>query len=184
MDSQETAMSTDGSSPLTEGDRDLVVHQAQEAFATGQISHEDLVAHLEVVLTARTSADLVPVLAALPEPGAGRTLVLTGMNGWFRRGGVWRVPGAITVESEYGKVDLDLSRAIFEQPSVDIQLQLTYGRARITVPADAVVDLDGLTTVWKQPRYRAPQGAGTGGPTIRIFGSMEYGRLKVRHARR
>ena len=28
MDSQETPMSTDGSSPLTEGDRDLVVHQA------------------------------------------------------------------------------------------------------------------------------------------------------------
>jgi hypothetical protein len=67
-------------------------------------------------------------------------------------------------------VDLDLSRAIFEEPSVVIQLQLTYGRARITVPADAVVDLDGLTTVWKQPKYRAPQGAGTGGPTIRIFG--------------
>jgi hypothetical protein len=184
MDSQETAMSTDGSSPLTEGDRDLVVHRAQEAFATGQISHDDLVAHLDVVLTARTSADLVPVLAVLPVPGAGRTLALTGMNGWFRRDGVWRVPGAITVESEYGKVDLDLSRAIFEEPSVDITLQLTYGRARITVPADAVVDLDSLTTVWKQPRYRAPKGAGTGGPTIRIDGTMEYGRLKVRHARR
>lgn len=83
-----------------------------------------------------------------------------------------------------GQVDLDLSRVIFEEPSVVIQLQLTYGRARITVPADAVVDLDGLTTVRKQPKYRAPQGAGTGGPTIRIFGTMEYGRLKARHARR
>ncbi len=170
--------------PLTEGDRDLAVHRAQEAFAAGEISHEDLVAHLDVVLTARTSADLVPVLAALPERGAARTLVLTGMNGWFRRDGVWRVPGAITVESEYGKVDLDLSRAIFEEPSVDIELQLTHGRARITVPADAVVDLDGLTAVWKQPKYRPPTRAGAGGPRIRIFGTMEYGRLKVRHARR
>lgn len=74
-------MSTDGSSPLTEGDRDLVVHQAQDAFASGQISHEDLVAHLDVVLTARNSTDLVPVLAALPQRAAGRTLVLTGVNG-------------------------------------------------------------------------------------------------------
>ena len=49
-----------------EGDRDLVVHQAQETFATGQISQEDLVAHLDVVLTAHTSTDLVPVLAELP----------------------------------------------------------------------------------------------------------------------
>lgn len=177
-------MPSEETTPLTEGDRDLVVQRAQEAFAAGQISHEDLVAHLDVVLSASTSADMVPVLAALPERGAGRTLVLTGMNGRFRRDGVWRVPGEITVESEYGKVDLDLSRAIFEEPSVDIVLQLTYGRARITVPADAVVDLDGLTTVWKQPHYRAPQRVATGGPRIRILGTMEYGRLKVRHARR
>jgi hypothetical protein len=69
------------------------------------------------------------------------------------------VPGTrvLKVDSDYGKVDLDLSRAIIENPVVDIELRLRFGGAKITVPGDAVVDLDDWRTVWKQPVYRVPQ---------------------------
>lgn len=150
-------------------------------IAEGHISHEQMDAYLQAVLTAKTPGELVPVLASLPDPNTGRTLVLAGKSGQFRRRGAWRVPRVLKVESEYGRVDIDLSRAIFENPVVDIELQLQFGRARITVPYDAVVDIDDLSAVWKQPIYKARQRFDAGGPRIRISGTMEYGRVKIRH---
>jgi hypothetical protein len=53
-------------------------------------------------------------------------------------------------------VHLDLSRAVIEHPAVDIELQLGTGKAKITVPRDAIVDVEGLRTGWKDPRYKDP----------------------------
>jgi hypothetical protein len=64
---------------------------------------------------------------------------------------------------------------------VDIELQLRFGRARITLPDDAVVDIEDLSTIWKQPIYDTQQCFDAGGPRIRISCTMEYGRLKIRH---
>ena len=93
------------------------------------------------------------------------------------------MPRFLRVESAYGRVRLDLSRAIIEHPVVDIELQLGTGGARITVPRDAVVDAEGLRTEWKDMRYKAPRRSRPG-PKIRISGTMGFGRLKIRHARR
>jgi hypothetical protein len=49
------------------------------------------------------------------------------------------------------------------------------------LPDDAVVDIDDLRTVRKQPIDKIPQRFDAGGPRIRISGTMEYGRLKIRH---
>ncbi|MEU5882328.1 hypothetical protein [Spirillospora sp. NPDC047279] len=64
---------------------------------------------------------------------------------------------------------------------VDIELQLGTGRAKITVPRDAI---DGLQTVCKDTLYTPRRNARAGGPTIRISGTMGFGRLKIRHAHR
>ena len=97
------------------------------------------------------------------------------LDGWLARR--WHV------ESEFGKVDLDMTRAAFESPVTDIELQLRFGGAKITAPRDAVVAIDDLRTEWKQPTYKDPTRSEAGGPRIRITGSMEFGRLKVRHGR-
>jgi hypothetical protein len=101
----------------------------------------------------------------------------------IRRRGAWRVPRFLKVESAFGRVRLDLSRAVIEHPVIDIELHLGTGRATITVPRDATVDVEGLRTVWKDPRYK-PRGPRTGAPKIRISGAMGFGRLRIRHARR
>jgi hypothetical protein len=182
-----TSMPNNVPPPITEDDREATITRLQEAFAEGHISHAEMDAHLQAVLTAKTRGELTPVLASLPDTNTGRTLILAGKSGRFRRRGAWRVPRVLKVESEYGKLDLDLSQAVFENPVVDIELQLRFGRARITLPDDAVVDMDDLSTVWKQPIYQTPQLYKTpqrfeaGGPRIRISGTMEYGRLKIRH---
>lgn len=76
-------------------------------------------------------------------------------------------------------------RAVLEHPAVDIELRLGTGRAQITVPRDAIADVEDLHTGWKDSRYKAPQHSPRpGGPRIRISGTMGFGRLKIRHARR
>jgi len=81
-------------------------------------------------------------------------------------------------------VRLDLSRAIFEHPVVDIELHLDTGGATITVPRDAIVDVEGLRTGWKDVRHKARRPSRPGGPKIRILGTMGFGRLRIRYARR
>ncbi|GAB2864556.1 hypothetical protein GCM10027176_77960 [Actinoallomurus bryophytorum] len=79
---------------------------------------------------------------------------------------------------------LDLSRAVIEHPVVDIELRLGTGGAKITVPRDAIVEVEELRTGWKDSRYKPRRRSGSGGPRIRISGTMGFGRLKIRHARR
>jgi hypothetical protein len=171
------------SEPLPLGsDRDTAVKRIQDAFAEGQISHQDLDERLSSVLTARTRHEVLAALDSLPMPAEDRVVRIDAMKGTIRRSGAWRVPRVLHIESDYGSVDLDFCRAAFETPVIDVELQLRFGKAKITVPAGAVVDLDELQTVWKQPRYTPPQQlTQTRGPLIRISGSMEYGRLRIRH---
>jgi hypothetical protein len=136
------------------------------------------------VLTAEGRGELVSVLASLPAEKPGSTSTIAAAGGRIRRGGRWRVPRILKVESAFGRVRLDLSRAVIEHPVVDIQLQLGTGSAKITVPRDAIVDIEGVHSGWKDSRYRTPRRSRPGGPTIRISGTMGFGRLKVRHARR
>ncbi|MEU2287027.1 DUF1707 domain-containing protein [Streptomyces sp. NPDC013178] len=177
-----TSLPEDPPSAISEGDRDTAVQRLQEAYSQGHISHEELDERLHQVLTARTRGELVAALASLPEENAGTTSTIAAAAGRIKRRGAWRVPRILKVESAYGRVRLDLSRAVIEHPVVDIELQLGTGRATITVPRDATVEFEDLRTGWKDTRYKPRARSRPGGPTIRICGTMGYGRLKIRHA--
>lgn len=168
----------------SDGDRDAAVERVQNAYAEGHISHEEMDQRLHQVLTATTHGELMSALASLPEEKPGTTSTIAAASGRIRRRGAWRVPRLLKVESAFGKVHLDLSRAVIEHPVVDIELKLATGRATIRVPRDAVVDFESLHTGWKDTRYKPQRRPGPGGPKIRISGTMGFGRLKIRHARR
>jgi len=169
---------------VNDDDRDKAVQRLQEAYSAGYISHEEMEERLEQALKAKTRGDLVEAMDALPAEDAPATSTISAATGRIKRRGAWRVPRFLKVESSFGKVNLDLSRAVFEHSEVDIELHLGTGRAKITVPRDAVVDLEGLKTVWKPTHYKPPRSQRPGGPKIRIIGAMGMGRLKVRHSRR
>ncbi|MEV0226774.1 DUF1707 domain-containing protein [Streptomyces sp. NPDC050704] len=169
---------------ISEDDRDTAVQRLQAAYAEEHISHEELDERLHQVLTAKTRSELDSPLASLPEEKADTTSTIAAAGGRIRRRGAWRVPRFLKVESAFGRVHLDLSRAVIEHPAVDIELQLGTGRAKITVPRDAIVDFEELHTGWKDTRYKTRRSSSPGGPRIRISGTMGFGRLKIRHARR
>ena len=178
-----TSPPEDSPTLIREDDRDMAVQRLQEAYAEGHFSHEELDERLHQVLTAKTHSDLAPALSSLPEKNAGTTSTIAVAGGRIQRRGVWRVPRTLKVESAFGRVHLDLSRAVIEHPVVDIELQLGTGRAKITVPRDAIVDIEDLRTGWKDTLYKARRSPHPGGPKIRISGTMGFGRLKIRHAR-
>jgi hypothetical protein len=179
-----TALPEDRPPLISEDDRDTAVRRLQEAYAEGHISHEDLYERLHQALTVKTHSELMSSLASLPEGNAGTTSKIAAAAGRIRRRGVWRVPRSLKVESAFGRVHLDLSRAVIEHSVVDMELQLGTGRAKITVPRDAIVDVEDLRTGWKDTLYKTRRRSGPGGPRIRISGTMGFGRLKIRHARR
>jgi hypothetical protein len=170
--------------PISEDDRDTAVRRLQEAYAEGRISHEELDERLHLVLTVETHGELAQALTSLPGENASTTATMAAVSGRIRRRGAWRVPRVLRVESAFGRVHLDLSRAVFDHPVVDIEVQLGTGRAKITVPRDAVVDVEDLRTGWKGTLYQTPRRLRPGGPRVRISGIMGLGRLKIRHARR
>ncbi|WP_433190618.1 DUF1707 SHOCT-like domain-containing protein [Actinoallomurus sp. CA-150999] len=169
--------------PISDDDRDTAVRRLQEAYAEGHITHEELDDRLHQVLTAKTHGELASALASLPEENAGTTSTIAAVGGRIQRRGAWRVPRSLTVASALGRVHLDLSRAVIDHPVVDIELRLGTGGAKITVPRDAIVDIEGLHTEWKAPLYTTRRRSRPSGPRIRISGTLGLGRLKIRHAR-
>lgn len=174
----------DASRLVGDDDRDTAVQRLQNAYTGGFISHEELDERLHQVLTAKAHNELEVALTALPAERPATTATIAAAGGRIVRRGVWKVPRNLKVESAFGRVKLDLSRAIFEDPVVDLELQLGTGKGRITVPRNAIVELEGLQTGWKDVRYKPRQPTGPGGPTIRITGAVGFGQLKIRHARR
>ncbi|MHA4815769.1 DUF1707 SHOCT-like domain-containing protein [Streptomyces aculeolatus] len=179
-----TSPQDDASTLVGDEERDSCAGRLRDAYAEGRLTREDMDARLDRALSATTRGELDAALASLPAPDPGRSATIGAATGRIKRSGPWRVPRTLRVESALGRVRLDLSRAVIEHPVVDIVLNVGTGRATITVPHDAVVDLDGVQTGMKDSVYRPPRRAATGGPTIRISGVMGFGRLTVRHARR
>ncbi|WBB58704.1 DUF1707 domain-containing protein [Streptomyces sp. WMMC500] len=179
-----TSPADDASTLVGDEERDSGARRLRDAYAEGRLTREDMDARLDGVLSATTRGELAAALASLPAEDPGTTTTIGAAAGRVRRSGPWRVPRTLRVESAYGRVQLDLSRAVIEHPVVDIVLNVGTGKAAITVPHDAAVDLDGLTTGYRDVVYKPPRRPATGGPTIRITGVMGFGRLTVRHARR
>ena len=176
-------MSPDRWPRVSDDERDTAVERLKQAFAEGHLSSDEMDERLHVALSATSPGELMSALSGLKDTDAGRTVVIEAISGRIKRSGGWRVPRVLKVDSTYGKVDLDLSHAVLEHQTVDIELRLQYGWARILVPRDAAVDYEGLRADWKQPVYKAPRRGSQDGPRIRITGAMEYGRLTIRHSR-
>jgi hypothetical protein len=111
-----TSLPEDPTRPITEDDRDRAVQRLQDAYAQGHLPHEELDERLHRLLIARTHGELVSTLAPLPEEVAARPSTIAVAGGRIRRRGAWRVPRFLKVESAYGRVHLDLSRAVIEHP--------------------------------------------------------------------
>jgi hypothetical protein len=165
---------------VSDGERDRAVELVQQAYADGRLGPAELEQRLEVALTATSSHELEPVVADLPD----EVVRLASTGGRVTRAGDWHVPRRLHIESEYGRVRLDLSRAHIPHARIDIELWLAYGGATIILPAGASANADGVRTEWGRVACKAAGRQRPGKLHVHIAGELPYGRLTVRSARR
>ncbi|MEU8360247.1 DUF1707 domain-containing protein [Nonomuraea sp. NPDC048882] len=166
---------------VSDGDRDRAVELVQQAYADGRLDQEELERRLERALGAGSVQELELVVADLPRHD--EVVRLQSVGGGLKRSGDWNVPRRLHIESAYGRVRLDLSRAVIRHAQVDIELHLAYGQATIIVPAGASVDADGVRAEWGRVICKAPGRRRPGELHVQVTGALPYGRLVIRPAR-
>lgn len=148
-------------------DRDQVVEQLRVAAGDGRLTADELDERLEKALNARTYGELDLLLADLPSAAApgvalaargtsSKELVqLKARSGNIQRVGPWVVPRRIEVEGRSSNTTIDFTQAVITQPTLDLAVSLRSGTLRLIVPADVVVDVDGVELRSGSVRQRA-----------------------------
>lgn len=172
---------------VSDEDRERTALQLQRAFAEGRLNQLELEDRLEIALSAKTYADLLGLIEDLPieQHRVTDVVELNSKNGNLKRAGDWAVPRRLKVTSKYGSVELDLSEAVIPHPVVDIELDLTYGSAKIILPEGGVVNVDAFQCDWG--RTNTSDVASRPRPGVLqvvVTGRAKYGGLSVRYPRK
>jgi hypothetical protein len=136
-------------------DRDHVVEQLRVAAGDGRLTVEELDERVELALSARTYAELVPLTADLPPsglPAVPRAAVAVPRpepkdlmriqcgSGHARRDGQWVVPHRLQVTVTSGHVVLDFTRAVITAPVLELNADVRSGHLRIITRPGIEVD--------------------------------------------
>jgi class 3 adenylate cyclase len=129
-------------------DRDRVVEVLRVAAGDGRLTADELDQRLEVALTARTLADLEPLLADLTTAAAADAPDLARItcgSGSAKRDASWVVPRRLEIDVGSGTVRLDFRQAVIAVPELRIDARIASGTLRLITRPGIVVDADDLT---------------------------------------
>ena len=135
-------------------DREAVVQRLQAAFAEGRLDDVEFDERMRAALTARTSANLGPLLddlpasaarpTAAPVPGPKPGRFALAYKNSIRRGGRWRVPERFTSVVYKGGGWLDLRAAELTAPVTTVVAVAYKSRIDILLPPGVRVEMEGL----------------------------------------
>lgn len=202
---------------VSDADRARIADVIGEAFAEGRLTHDEYDARLTATMSARTAADLLPVVEGLPPATVAAALApLTGMAaplpeparaagvapswhppagfdsastsvvaifGEATRKGGWVVPEQLNATAVFGSVELDLTRATFEQVECEIVAVAVMGGVEITVPDGLAVQVEGVG-IFGGFDQKAEGPGEPGAPMLRIKGVAFFGGVEVKRKTR
>jgi hypothetical protein len=140
-------------------DREAVVQRLQDAFAEGRLDDAEFDQRTRAALTAKTSANLAPLLDDLPAagrpsagpgPGRGPGRFAVALKNSMRRSGRWRVPARFTSVVYKGGGWLDLRAAELTAHVTTVVAVAYKSRIDILVPPGVRVEMEGfgVTNGW------------------------------------
>ncbi|MFD0687056.1 DUF1707 SHOCT-like domain-containing protein [Actinomadura fibrosa] len=135
----------------SDADRDSVADRLREALAEGRITPEEHAERIDAVYSAKTYADLEPVLADLPSEQAPRPRVdlrkeevlpppppqsstLVAIFSGVERKGRWLVEEQTNVACVFGGAELDFRQAVLSRREVTVNITCVFGGVNIVVP--------------------------------------------------
>jgi len=189
----------------SDADRDRVALVLREAAAEGRLDMDELDERLSAVYSAKTYAELEPVIRDLPVPTGGVPLAhptgaldrafgpyVDGAPSWsggigimsgFERTGVWNVPRAFTGFAFWGGGKIDLREARFADEEVHIRLFAVMGGVDVIVPDDMSVHVKGLGIMGGFD-HRASGPGVPGSPRVVVSGFAFWGGVSVKRKER
>ncbi|MGH3300334.1 MAG: DUF1707 domain-containing protein [Streptosporangiaceae bacterium] len=168
-------------------DRDRVVEVLRTAAGDGRLTADDLDQRLETALTARTVAELEPLLADLTTAAAADARDLARIecgSGSAKREGPWVLPRRLEINVRDGAVRLDFRQAVIAVPELRIDAQIASGSLRLITRPGIVVDADDVTVRSGSVTVVPP---GPDAPVelrVLISGRVGSGSISARPARR
>jgi hypothetical protein len=127
-------------------DRERVVQELRTAAGDGRLTAEELDARLEAALTARTLAELDPMVTDLTAaPDVPDRVGISCGSGVTKRDGPWVVPRVLDINVGSGAVTLDFREAVIAGPELRIEAQISSGILKLITRPGIAVDVEGLT---------------------------------------
>ena len=169
-------------------DRDRVVEVLRTAAGDGRLTADDLDQRLGAALTARTLADLEPLLADLAAAAAVEVPDLARIecgSGSANRDKSWVVPRRLEIEVGSGSVRLDFRQAVIAVPELRIDVHVASGSLKLITRPGIVVDAEDVTVSSGSVKVVRP--AGPDAPVelrVKIAGRVGSGSVSARPARR
>jgi hypothetical protein len=183
----------------SDADRDRAASVINEALADGRLTAEEHSDRLDAIYSAKTQADLVPLLedlpaagtaaAPAPSPASGRTgrarRIVAILGGASRKGG-WHAEPVIEILAVLGGVDLDFRDAVLPGKEVVVRATTVLGGIDITVPPEMRVIDDGGVAILggKDLAGASAESAGPDSPVLRVQGTCVLGGIDVKRKSR
>jgi hypothetical protein len=167
-------------------DRDRVVEVLRTAAGDGRLTADELDQRLEAALTARTLADLEPLLEGLATASAAEVPDLARIecgSGTAKRDSSWVVPRRLVIDIGSGSVRLDFRRAVIAVPELRIDAQIASGDLRLITRPGIVVDADDVTV--SSGSVKVVAAAGPDAPVelrVKVSGRVSSGSVSARPA--
>ncbi|QEU92097.1 DUF1707 and DUF2154 domain-containing protein [Streptomyces kanamyceticus] len=194
-----------GSLRASDADRDRTADILREALAEGRLTTEEHADRIEGVYSAKTMAELEPLVRDLPAvdgaapagthapdpaparpspgavpPVADENLVAV-LSGSVRKGR-WRVARRTHAYAIFGSVEIDLSEAIFEQRQVVIKAVSIFGSVDVRVPENVSLRGSG-TGILGSFEVDTLDSAEQDAPVVFVDGFALFGSIEARPKR-
>jgi Domain of unknown function (DUF1707)/Cell wall-active antibiotics response 4TMS YvqF len=184
----------------SDADRDAAAAVINNALAEGRLTAEEHSDRLDAIYSAKTHAELVPLLDDLPGQRAALapTMATSGELARSRRGsriiaifggasrkGAWHAEPVINVLAVFGGVELDFRDAILPGKEVILKATAVLGGIEVTVPPEMRVVDNGIAILGgREIAGNADEAASPDAPVLRVEGACVMGGIEVKRKSR
>jgi Domain of unknown function (DUF1707)/Cell wall-active antibiotics response 4TMS YvqF len=186
----------------SDADRDTAASVINNALAEGRLTAEEHSDRLDAIYSAKTQAELVPLLDDLPAAGSaaapvssppasnfagqgrgGRIVAI--FSGASRKGG-WHAEPVMEIIAVFGGVDLDFREAVLPGQEIVVRATAILGGVDIIVPPEMrVVDGGGVAILGgRDIAGGSVESSGPDAPVLRIEGTCVLGGIDVKRKAR
>lgn len=182
----------------SDADRDTAAAVINNALAEGRLTTEEHAERLDAIYSAKTQAELAPLLADLPGARAMTSAAATsGQLAKSRRGsriiaifsgstrkGVWHPDPVIDVVTIFGGAELDFREAVLPGREIVVRATSVLGGVEITVPPEMQVVDNGIAILGGREINGGASAVGPDSPVLRVEGICVLGGLEVKRKAR